>query len=354
MEGFGVPGISPILLSNPRRYIAGAFFWHFSQLAYSLFGLLQNEISVETVKKIEIVLLRFVDEVEYLYGSHHITYNMHILTHLCKSVIDLGNLWSTSTFIPEWINGDLQKLFNGTQNVVEQMAQTYLTRIAIRNEAVELLASNSVPKEITCLLERLLCLPKSDMSCRVFKNDRVINGCTLRGKAIKRNLIVEEIVALKNIFREINRMSEDDRIHLEDHQEYTFYQKFKLKVGGFFTTCTYGRSPKRIDHFCLLNDNKFFLIENIVVIDNHKSLSGSPIFLFGRKLGTIRSKIYSPHQVDAIVLEKIEGQTTKLIGKGPLDAVPIDWVRKKCVASLIGGDGNSCILTAIPNSWETD
>ena len=156
------------------------------------------------------------------------------------------------------------------------------------------------------------------MSCRVFKNDRVINGCTLRGKPIKRDLIVEEIVALKNIFREINLMLEDDRIHLEDHQEYTFYQKFKLKVGGFFTTCTYGRSPKRIDHFCLLNDNKFFLIENIVVIDNHKSLSGSPIFLFGRKLGTIRSKIYSPHQVDAIVLEKIEGQTTKLMEKGPL------------------------------------
>ena len=104
----------------------------------------------------------------------------------------------------------------------------------------------------------------------------------------------------------------------------------------------------------LVERQQILLNREYCVIDNHKSLSGSPIFLFGRKLGTIRRKIYSPHQVDAIVLEKIEGQTTKLIGKGPLDAVPIDWVRKKCVASLIGGDGNSCILTAIPNSWETD
>lgn len=102
-----------------------------------------------------------------------------------------------------------------------------------------------------------------------------------------------------------------------------------------------------------MQNEEFFKIENIIVIENHNSLRGSPIFLFGRRLGVIRKELYSPHQVGSTVLDNVVGQTTKLIGEGDLLAVPIDCVMKKCVASFIGGD-NSYVLTAIPNCFETD
>lgn len=220
-------------VSDYGRYIARAFLFAFFGVSLFYIWPSTTRDQGKHSKKIEIILHNFVNEAENLYDSHHITYNLHLLTHLCKNVIDWGCLWSTSTFIPEWINGDLQSLFNGTQNVVDQMAQMYLTRIAIRNEAIEVLRSKHVPKDVSCLLEKLLCLPKLAMSDRSVRNYRVLYGCTLRGKATKRNLVNEEIVALKNLFRLNNCMSESDRIELEYHQDYAMYAKFKLGTGGF-------------------------------------------------------------------------------------------------------------------------
>ncbi|KAI9551042.1 hypothetical protein GHT06_006256 [Daphnia sinensis] len=329
------------------------FFSHFSSLAYSLFGLLQDEIPVNCVRKIEAVLRNFVYEAECLYGSQHITYNMHLLTHLGKSVIDWGCLWSTSAFIPEWINGDLQNLFNGTQNVIDQMAQMYLLRIAIRKEAIDLLASSSIPNEVACLLHRLLCLPKSIISSRFLQHDRTIDGYTVRGKSTKRKLVAEEVVALKNLFRGSNAMAELNRIELELHEDYVFYPKVKSRNGGFFTTSSYAKSPKRINFYSLLKNGDFLRIEKIFVIENNASLVGPPIFLFGYKLGTVRKDIFCPPRIGSILVENIAGQTTRLVGKSKeIVAICIESISKKCVVLIEKYD--TIVLTAIPNPYETD
>lgn len=52
-----------------------------------------------------------------LYGDRYHTLNIHQLLHLPDCVIQLGPLWTHSCFYFETANGDLTKLFQGTQNV---------------------------------------------------------------------------------------------------------------------------------------------------------------------------------------------------------------------------------------------
>lgn len=64
--------------------------------------------------------------------------NVHFLTHLFQCVLDWECLWSYSTFIPEWLNGELLTLKHGSQAVAAQMANNYLLKMAVREKVVSL------------------------------------------------------------------------------------------------------------------------------------------------------------------------------------------------------------------------
>ena len=63
----------------------------------------------------------FVFMMEPLYGARYMTLNTHSLLHLPKCVKDLGPLWAYSCFAFESLNGQLLKLFHGTQAVEMQI-----------------------------------------------------------------------------------------------------------------------------------------------------------------------------------------------------------------------------------------
>ena len=107
------------------------YFLHFSRLSYASFILMQGQVQRVHVENVGKLLQQFVVDMESLYGIQHITSNFTLLTHLADSVLKWGCLWTTSTFIPEWFNGELISLANGTQAVVDQMAFNYLMRYAI-------------------------------------------------------------------------------------------------------------------------------------------------------------------------------------------------------------------------------
>jgi len=59
---------------------------HLALLIDTLFRLLQNNITEEELKICEIDLLHFVAEFEILYGEENVTFNIHSLLHIVKSV----------------------------------------------------------------------------------------------------------------------------------------------------------------------------------------------------------------------------------------------------------------------------
>lgn len=154
------------------------YFSHFALFSHGLYSLLQEEIVLEDVKKIGLVLDHFVAQAEAIYGRSHITYNFHLITHLCQCVQDWGCLWGSSTFIPEWFNGQLQSMVHGTQAPVEQMVSTFLIRSAVRDEVIELMKDPLVvmPKKTVDIFKNLIHLSPSLLSSRGvhIKNKKMI------------------------------------------------------------------------------------------------------------------------------------------------------------------------------------
>jgi len=91
------------------------YFEHFLFLSYGLQVLLQEKVHLDLVQEVQILFVDFVRRFAVLYGKENMRFNMHLLTHLSQSVIDWGCLWASLTFIPEWFNGQLVAMTNGTQ-----------------------------------------------------------------------------------------------------------------------------------------------------------------------------------------------------------------------------------------------
>jgi hypothetical protein len=164
------------------------YYDHFVNLSYGIFVLLQEKVSVSDVQKVQVLFRRFVIDFERLYGAKHVGINVHFLTHLSQSVLDWGCLWTTSTFIPEWFNGVLMSLSNGTQAIAVQMATNYLLKLAVRDEAVAVLKKHILPPHVTKQLCELLHLPKEtqrEFSKGIFLNE---NEVELLGRSSIRDL----------------------------------------------------------------------------------------------------------------------------------------------------------------------
>lgn len=128
LESINLSYLCPVFFSLLNGILPEVNFSHLSDLSYGIFVLLQDRVSVDDMTKVGLLFKRFVVNMEQLYGKEHVGINVLFLTHLSQSVLDWGYLWSTSTFIPEWFNGELNTLCNGTQHVVCQMALNYLKK----------------------------------------------------------------------------------------------------------------------------------------------------------------------------------------------------------------------------------
>ena len=217
--------------------LPAVYFDHFLDLSYGLFILLQEKVSVENVKNVEILFRRFVINMEALYGEENIKINIHFLTHLPECVLNWGCLWAHSAFIPEWFNGQLLDLFHGTQHVAGQMAENHLIKIAVREEAASLLLTKNVPPNVASLLRELLHLPANDVAYSMgltTNNDQI----ELLGRWVARELTVEEEVAMRNLFSK-PQYAEFQRLALDSLR---FYERFQMKsTRTIFTTSSYKR-----------------------------------------------------------------------------------------------------------------
>lgn len=71
--------------------------------------LLRSDISQEDIDHANEALELHGKSVLSLYGEEQMTYNVHSLLHLTKSVVNLGHFWAQSAFMFESYNGYLLK-----------------------------------------------------------------------------------------------------------------------------------------------------------------------------------------------------------------------------------------------------
>lgn len=81
---------------------------------------------MDDVDKADTLLLEFTYRFQMLYGESEMTFNIHLLSHLGKSVRCCGPLWAHSAFPFESANGSLLKLVSGTKATAQQIVYKYL------------------------------------------------------------------------------------------------------------------------------------------------------------------------------------------------------------------------------------
>lgn len=95
------------------------YFFHYCAMAESIWICCKDSITENAIEHSAALLNYFVSLFEPLYGARYMTLNLHLLLHLPKCV--QGPLFMYSCFPFESMNGDLLKLFHGTQHVETQI-----------------------------------------------------------------------------------------------------------------------------------------------------------------------------------------------------------------------------------------
>lgn len=109
--------------------LAVEFFDHFSLLVDGIFLLLKDIVTPLDVQTSTDWLVRFVVGVQFLYSDKEMTFNLHQLIHLPKSVVLHGPLWAHFCFGFVTSMGLLKELVQTAKGVPSQI----MTRVMSKN-----------------------------------------------------------------------------------------------------------------------------------------------------------------------------------------------------------------------------
>ena len=124
---YSLPSLKKLLL--PRYYK------HWFLYVYSMYIFLKDNITPEEYDSASKALQLFVDDIETLYGSDFMKFNVHLLKHNKDFVRQFGALWAWSTFIFESYNGIFKNLFHGTHFIGEEISKIYYRLRYVRNRS---------------------------------------------------------------------------------------------------------------------------------------------------------------------------------------------------------------------------
>lgn len=113
-----------LLYSGPfvlRDIIAIEKYNHFMLLHVGILLLCHIEFSKTKIKVADKILRQFVNATSFIYGRHHLTYNMHCLIHLAQDVQQFGNLDEFSAFAFESFMSVLKRLLKKPNQPLAQI-----------------------------------------------------------------------------------------------------------------------------------------------------------------------------------------------------------------------------------------
>ncbi|XP_051807764.1 uncharacterized protein LOC127535044 isoform X2 [Acanthochromis polyacanthus] len=288
------------------------YFRHLSLLVSSVFILLKEQITFDEINKADEMLFEFVARVQLIYGEAQMTSNVHLLTHLCKSVKLWGPLWAHSAFVFENANGCLLKLVHGTKSIAMQVATKFLLFKSIPILTTHFAVSDNVKK--FCLVDGRLKGAKSYPDCTVLDNGRV----------------------MKTTEEEKTAFSAAQR---EPPQELDIHKRM-VHRGLVFTSANYSRSKRRKDCYVKLTNGTYGEIQSIVSTDVVpevyvllKKLDTGAVFSLWQDYGFV-SHIRRVHRTDS-----------------SLCLVSVKDLVEKCIVLKIGEETYICDF---PNAYERD
>ncbi|XP_063970048.1 uncharacterized protein LOC135157631 [Lytechinus pictus] len=124
---------------------------HWVILVQVSFLLLQKSISPEELNRSDMLMVSFVGRMQILYGSAAMTFNVHSLLHLPKSVSMWGPLWTHSCFPFESFNWRIKQQLQGYRGIITQVMRKFLVLQNLPNW-VEIYSSSPLPSDFCKLM----------------------------------------------------------------------------------------------------------------------------------------------------------------------------------------------------------
>ena len=105
---------------------------HWLLFVEGMYILLQSDISIEELDRAAELLHKFVAKSQEYFGGQAMSYNLHQLQHISRSVLDFIPLWAHSTFSFESANYYLLKAIHSAKGVPQQIVRfVYINHSAI-------------------------------------------------------------------------------------------------------------------------------------------------------------------------------------------------------------------------------
>ncbi len=223
------------------------FYSHLLLLVEAVFLLSSSSVTQRDLNRADACLSCYVFRFQELYGKEHLTYNVHQLLHVTKTVIDWGPLSCHSSYIFEGFNMILLKLFHGTQAVPKQIASSFLLYKGIVTMA-SLIPKTTDDDPVLAYIDAEL-----SGSSLLTKSLKVDDHVTLLGSHYVWKLTIEEKFLAEEHFE---AGVEDDAL---------IFSKAVVNGNVLYST-NYRRFVKRNNCTVGLSDNSIVEIINFVVV----------------------------------------------------------------------------------------
>ena len=176
-----------------KSFMAAKFYNHWLLLSFAIYHLMTKPVRRCDLVACDLAVHNFVLMIPSLYGAEHVSFNVHLLTHLVKSVEQWGPLWASSAFVFEDANRQLLRLFHGSNAVSRQIFKSYIAL-----------------KHLHPLAERYMDISSDDVILKLFSSlshiklpcknvTRFENDVTAFGFPKVRTLNVREVLALESV-----------------------------------------------------------------------------------------------------------------------------------------------------------
>ncbi|KAL7379236.1 hypothetical protein ABVT39_024702 [Epinephelus coioides] len=314
--------------------ILPARFWnHLFLLVFSIYTLLQDKIKTSSILMTELALKKFVIEFQRLYGKDHMTFNIHLLTHVPQSVKHWGPLWATSTFAFESNMGTLLKYFHGTQYVPSQIARTFLLWRELPEKAKHTITSTNT--KVQSFVEELYFNKRRTEKCDTLNGSVKGFGHPL----LQDNMPASHRLAIAKLCGNLSNC-------------FWSYSRF-LVDGVLYHSQKYNRLKKRFNSAVYLKDGKLCLINELVIF-KQTCEHQNPGYCACTKHCCVLVEVLAKSSRPLCKDSQINVQSTfihEVKKTGNLSAIWPDMITMKCV---VVETVDRLYITPLPNRYERD
>lgn len=239
---------------------------HWALFVTAMNILMQNSISRQSLIEAEILMIKFVAQFQDFYGKCAMTYNVHLLLHIVRSVVNWGPLWVHSTFPFEGQNKFLLTLKHSPTRLIPQMSRRFLSFQKVRSFPEKTRISHTVKE---------FCDSLFDKNLKFFSR---IDHCVLLGSGKIHTLCQRELLDLNRV---VDACWSYDKMIYQGVRYFTssYHEKYCKKSNDSVVLLKSGQFGKILKIYKLSNENQeeTVLFINIFKIDQEFFISNANV-----------------------------------------------------------------------------